>query len=302
MHTQIRNYLTKSNILGIINGIYDPIGLASPITIKLRVEYRNLFQADSTLGWDDPIPTKVAQDTWLAVIRSLVEAEKVSFPRATTPSNAIGKPQLICYFDGSDVAYAAAIYIRWILSDQTVKVSLLSSKAHVTPLNRISTPRSELNGAVLASRLLLSSLKSLSACDHLPERAWIIGDSECTLSSLEKVNSAFGEYFGNRIGEIVNIQANIEKYCPVGNDGEWWHTASNNNAADRATRVDSEIIDIAEGSEWQDGPSYLKMPPSDWPINRNFASRKEDHIPQGELLKRYRNLIHAVQINADIGI
>ena len=47
----------------------------------------------------------------------------------------------------------------------------------------------------------------------------MIGDSECTLASLEKVISAFGEYFGNSIGEIVNLQSNIKKYCPVGNDG-----------------------------------------------------------------------------------
>ena len=130
----------------------------------------------------------------------------------------------------------------------------------------------------------------------------MIGDSECTLASLEKVNSAFGEYFGNRVGEIVNLQANIEKYCPVGNDGEWWHTASDYNGADRATRTDSEIKDIAEDSEWQNGPSYLKLPPNDWPINRDFASRKEDHIPNGELLKRYRNLIHATKVKQDLGI
>ena len=37
LFTQIRNWLTKSNILGIINGIFDPVGLASPITIKLTL-------------------------------------------------------------------------------------------------------------------------------------------------------------------------------------------------------------------------------------------------------------------------
>ena len=37
-------------------------------------------------------------------------------------------------------------------------------------------------------------------------------------------------------------------------------------------------------------------------MNRDFASRKEDHIPNGELLKRYRNLIHATQVKQDLGI
>ena len=31
----------------------------------------------------------------------------------------------------------------------------------------------------------------------------MIGDSECTLASLEKVNCAFGEYFENWIGEVA---------------------------------------------------------------------------------------------------
>ena len=85
--------------------------------IKLRVVFRNLLQANSTLVWNDPIIDKDVQDKWLALIKTLVEAENLSFPRATTLSNAVGKPQFICYFYGSDVAYATAIYIRWVLLD-----------------------------------------------------------------------------------------------------------------------------------------------------------------------------------------
>ena len=130
----------------------------------------------------------------------------------------------------------------------------------------------------------------------------MIGYSECTLASLEKINSAFGEYFGICVGGIVNLQTKIEKYCVVWNDGEWWHTASDDNSADRATRTDSEIINIAEDSEWHNGPSYLKLPSREWLVNRDSASGEEDHIPNGELLKRYRNLIHATQVKQDPGI
>jgi hypothetical protein len=80
-----RNWLTRRNILSIINGIYDPLGLASPITIKLRVAIRNLFQAYCLLGWDDPINSVVEQDVWLGLVKMLVDSAKVTFPRATTP-------------------------------------------------------------------------------------------------------------------------------------------------------------------------------------------------------------------------
>ena len=99
--SQICNNLTKGNILSIIKGIYDAIGLISSITIKLRVAFRTLFQAKSTLGWNDPFQDKDVQDNWLVLIKKLVEAKEVSFPRATTFSNAVGKSQLTCYFDES---------------------------------------------------------------------------------------------------------------------------------------------------------------------------------------------------------
>ena len=152
-----------------------------------------------------------------------------------------------------------------------------------------------MNGLVLLMRLLMSTLRSLEETNHLPERVWVIGDSECSLACVENVTSVLGEWFGNRVGEVVSSLSKIEKFCPVGLNGELYHIASNNNAADRATRLDSGIMDIMEGSEWQTGPAFLKNPPSEWPINRNFAARKEDHIPQGEILKRYRNMIHLIQ-------
>ena len=102
----------------------------------------------------------------------------------------------------------------------------------------------------------------------------MIGDSECTLACLENVSTPFGEYFGNRIGKIVEKQAKIEQFCPVGYNGEWYHTSSDNNGADRPTRLDSTIQDVVLGSEWQSGFAYLKLPPSEWPISRTFAERK----------------------------
>ena len=47
--------------------------------------------------------------------------------------------------------------------DNSVCVSLLCRKRIVTPAKRILTPRSGLNGAVIASRLAPSSVRSLSS-------------------------------------------------------------------------------------------------------------------------------------------
>ena len=175
--TLIEGPLSLRLCLSIVNSIYDPLGLVTPITVRLKVAFRDLFRHGLNLAWDDPIPRE-DHEHWSKLVLMLVTSRSISFPRATKPQNAVGKCQLICFFDGSDLAYASVIYIRWNLDDGSVFTTLVTSKARTTPLQRISTPRSELNGATVASRLLISTLRSWSSSEEPPEKVWVIGDSE----------------------------------------------------------------------------------------------------------------------------
>ena len=49
-----KRLLTRRKLLSVINGIYDPLGLVTPVTIRLKVDFRNLFKCDPALNWDDP--------------------------------------------------------------------------------------------------------------------------------------------------------------------------------------------------------------------------------------------------------
>ena len=69
------------------------------------------------------------------------------------------------------------------------------------------------------------------------------------LASREKESGFFGEYFGNRIGEQFDNQEVIEKITTVGNRGEWYFVSGQNNAADRATRLNSLPEDLGINSE-----------------------------------------------------
>ena len=292
----IHEPLTTRKLLSIINGIFDILGLCSPFTVRLKAAFRDLFGIEPRLEWDDELPPEHTE-VWLPLLHMMAATKEVAFPRATRSPNAIGQCTLICFFDGSDDAYGAVLYARWELTDGSVSVILVGSKPRVTPLKPISTPRSEANGAVLACRLVLSTVRSWAVSGDIPERVWFVGDSECTLASIEKVNSPFGEYFGNRMGEIHDNQAKIEQICPVGENGEWWHTESKNNGADIATRLETSCDDLLSVG-WQHGPEYLKLPRNQWPLNRNFADRKNDLIPQNELLKRYRSIVNHVDVTA----
>ena len=102
--------LTKRETLGIVNKPYDLLGLISPITIRLKCAYRDLFRVEPQLDWDDVMPDEKKRE-WIELLNLLRDVDCVKFPRATKPMNALGQPDLIGYFDGLDNAYAAAIYL-----------------------------------------------------------------------------------------------------------------------------------------------------------------------------------------------
>ena len=95
-------------------------------------------QNPKTDRWEGPshdqIPTEDLQ-IWVRLIQMLTEAKRISFPRATKPEQAVGKCQLIGFFDGSDLAYASVIYVKWTLADGSISTTLVSCKARVTPLH-----------------------------------------------------------------------------------------------------------------------------------------------------------------------
>ena len=75
----------------------------------------------------------------------------------------------------------------------------------------------------------------------------------------------------------------------VGEKGEWSWVSSENNAADRASRLNSTPADLALGSAWLEGPAHLKLPVQDWPMNRDFADRKSKlKVPVDEVKRKIR--------------
>ena len=67
--------------------------------------------------------------------------------------------------------------------------------------------------------MVLFILRSCVSSGVTPTKIWMLGDSECTLASIEKTSGALGEYFGNRVGEILDNQAKMQEICPVGDEG-----------------------------------------------------------------------------------
>lgn len=71
------------------------------------------------------------------------------------------------FADALERAYAAAVYVTGAGPSGTTAASLLVAKSKVAPLKKLSIPRLELCGALLAARLLNKVASEL----HIPEVA-----------------------------------------------------------------------------------------------------------------------------------
>ena len=79
--------------------------------------------------------------------------ENLSFPRCLKSFGVVGDPWLILMSDGSALAYGAVAYVRWQYADSTIEVRLLMSKCRISPVNKVSIPRTELNGTNVTHKI-----------------------------------------------------------------------------------------------------------------------------------------------------
>ena len=62
-------------------------------------------------------------------------------------------PMQVIFSDGSNSAYGACVYVRWVLNGGGFESRLAISKNRLVPVKAMSIDRIELCGAVLSKRL-----------------------------------------------------------------------------------------------------------------------------------------------------
>ena len=206
--------LTRRMILSQVNGIYDPLGLATPYLVQAKLLLRELTVAKS--GWDDSIP-EIQRQEWLDFFRKMFSLDNISFNRSIKPDSAQGKPSLVLFSDASKQAFGACAYIRWMISNDEFECKLLTAKS------KLSMPRLELNGALLSARIRQFIEKEVniefSAIYH-------IVDSEIVCAMIQKESYGFNAFVATRVGEIQNLTSKED----------WYWVESNDNVSDIITR------------------------------------------------------------------
>ncbi|KRY42408.1 hypothetical protein T01_3074 [Trichinella spiralis] len=122
-------------------------------------------------------------EQWRRWKQELSHLSKIRLPRALVPValGQVTRLEIHAFCDASEKAYGAVAYMRIETTNHHTAVNFVTSKARVAPIRRLTLPRLELMGALVAARLVRSVQKMLGLqvhgitcwCDSAVTLAWI---------------------------------------------------------------------------------------------------------------------------------
>ncbi|XP_062594008.1 uncharacterized protein LOC134255490 [Saccostrea cucullata] len=250
--TSTRRPFTKRGVLATINGLYDPIGIVVPVTIRGKLIMQDIMS--SVTDWDEPIP-HAFQAKWHNWLESLADLQSILIPRyyVNLPSSEVERTELHVFSDASQKAISAVAYLKIYDVSGGHHVSFVHGKAKVAPSQGQTIPRLELCAAVLATRLKDTITQHLTV--HI-DSTTMYTDSRVVLGYINNEHRRFYVY-GNRVDVIRHSTTS----------DQWTYVSSEDNPADIGTR--SIPANEIEQSAWIQGPSVLR---SEHPLDHRETS------------------------------
>ena len=139
----------------------------------------------------------------------------------------------------------------------------MHQKNGITPIQRMTTVRRELCGAVLAKRLKIFLQEEMSLKF---EQEYFIVDSQIVRAMLQKDSYGFNTFVAVRIGEI---QENTDP-------NDWYWMEGRHNISDWLTRGKTPK-ELGEDSLWQNGMHFMKLLENEWPLKRD---QPKEELPE----------------------
>ena len=271
---------SKRGLLGVIARLYDPLGLISPVTTKLKASFQVLCA--NKLGWDDPLDVETRR-MWNSMLAALESPKPIAVPRcySNLVGGSISSLQLHTFVDASDLAYSAICYLR-IVQDGRVHVSPVTAKSRVAPLKMISSPRPELTtprlellAAVMGSKLSETVCEVLSSlCTLQLIRFW--SDSMTVLYWIRGREREYKQFVENRLSKIRS-RSEVS---------DWYHVPGECNPADIGSRG-ATVSELAVSDLWWKGPKWLCEGEENWPKSVKLSDPTEESVKEmkAEVLK-----------------
>lgn len=233
---------TKRYILQTAGKIYDPLGLITPFTVRLKFILQKLWL--QKLPWDAELPSDLREE-WSQWCNEVSNLREISIPRFVL-NQIDGSVEIHCFSDASQKSYGAVVYVR-VKNRERFSVNLIASKSRVTPIKRVSLPRLELLGALIAARLGTEVKKVLDRKKSSNIYFW--SDSKITLYWIKGSSGKWKSFVENRVTEIRKLT----------DPHSWGYCATKDNPADLLTRGVS-ATSLVNNSKWWTCADFFTEP------------------------------------------
>lgn len=262
---------TKRVITGHAAGVYDPLGVAIPVTARVKLDLSEIVKLK--LDWDDLLPAELLP-TWVHNVEQIQLLADMKVPRSiyTNPVDMEDGVTLIICTDSSQSIAVAAVYARMKLVGGGYVCNLVIGKSKL--VTKQTVPKAELKactlGCVLASLVKRNFGDSVNriifATDSLISLFWINCDTRPLQTAVR-----------NQVIEIRRL-CNIE---------DWFHVPSEFNAADVATReADADLV--ITDSKWHYGQDWMVKEFDEMPL-KSVNEISLDYELQREAALEIRN-------------
>ncbi|XP_047988456.1 uncharacterized protein LOC125228052 [Leguminivora glycinivorella] len=254
--TGIKENVTKRSLLSITQKVFDPVGLACPVTLVPKLILQKTWNL--RLSWDSELPDNLQKEflEWSKHIHLLNDCR---IPRRLT-CKPIDKCEnsLHVFCDASKVSFATAIFLRSDYEGE-VTVQLVQAKSRVSPIHEVSIPRLELMAALIATRLYLQVKQALDMSNC---RVFFWTDASVAFTWIT-TEGDWNIFVKNRVKEIRR-HTNVE---------DWRHLPGIMDPADLPSRGCNAKQLLK--SKWWEGPAWLKAKESEWPNSQLNVDKRE---------------------------
>ena len=244
----LRLTFTKRTLQGQLARIYDPLGLATPITAMIKLDLAEVVELKT--DWDEKLPERLLPK-WVETLIRIQRLRRIAFPRSVMPDHPRStRLQLIVSVDASKDVAVAAVHARVPLSTGGYECRLLVAKSKL--VHTTTVPKGELKAAVMGASLAHTVQTDLG--DQV-EDVIFVSDSTIVLFWLTHDARPLQTAVRNAVIEI-------RRFSSV---DQWYHVASDDNVADLGTRP-VELEEIGPESDWIRGRPWMSGPRDNFPL------------------------------------
>ena len=268
--------MTKRGLLKVTSSIFDPLGFLSPFVLRAKILIQELWR--QKVDWDEDL-TDSMKTCWQEWLEELKQIQMFKLRRCFILDDECIDIQVHIFTDASDLAFGATAYLRVEKQNKEVDCLLIMSKSRLAPIKKLTTPRLELQGAVLGVRL---SHHVDAEIDLQVSSINYWTDSKTVLQYLNNETKRFKTFVANRVQEIRDTTI----------PNQWRYVPGKENPADLATKP-YPIADIIDGHKWKEGPLFLSNGPEFWPkqihLDEISTDDKEIKVKSVLVIKKAEN-------------